>query len=343
MKICVPVLLAALLVACSAEKKTAPAAGDGKKTRKAQVAAVIAKPMTLRQSTLGIGTVLPAEQVEIKTETAGRIAKIAFAEGQAVAKGALLVQLDDAELQANLAKAKAKLEYQRALFARRQKLLAGEALSQQDLESSQADLASAEADVQLLEAQLAKTRITAPFAGTLGLRQASPGAVVANGQILTTLMQRLPAKVEFSVTADQAIHVQNGALVQVRIAPSRLVPATVYASDGLLNTASRSLRVRAHLTEPGNLVPGSAAEVYISTQAQQGILVPPDALSGNEQGPLLYVLRGEKAHPVPVTVGTRTAESVQILKGLAQGDTVLCVGALNIRPEQTVNIVEFRQ
>ena len=330
-----------LLMACSAQSESKDPKKASKGPRITGVAAVIAAPMTLRQSSLGMGTVLAAEQVEIKTEMAGRIAQIAFREGQKVAAGALLVKLDDSELQASRAKALAKLEYQKALWERRQRLQEKEALSQQELESGKADFESAQADLRLLDAQLSKTRITAPFAGVLGLRLVSPGAVVSNGQVLTTLVQRLPARLELTVNAWQSAYAVNGAKLEVSLGNGQSTEATVYAGEGVLNANSRSQKIRALLADAGDLVPGTAVEVSVPAQERKGIPIPPDALSGNAQGPLVYVYKAGKAMPVQVKVATRTPGYVLVSEGLSPGDTVLKVSALNMRAAQAVKITEI--
>jgi len=320
------------------------AEGAGKrKDRKPAVAAYVVRPVSVQQSVLGVGTLLAAEQVDIKTEVTGRVASIDFREGQAVAAGARLVKLYDEELQANRAKAVAKRDYLQGALGRKVKQRELEALSQQELELAQSELAAAEADVRLLDAQLAKTEIRAPFAGELGLRLVSPGAVLSAGQSITTLIKRLPARVEFSVQSDRVSLVPVGARVQVALGPDRVVEARVVATAGLVDAASRNLRVRALLNEVGGLSPGSAVEVRIPRDAQAGFLVPPDALSGDAQGPVVYVSRGLKATAVPVTVGQRTADLVQIISGLQAGDTVLCAGAQMLRSGMAVNVAEMRE
>lgn len=336
------------LVACGQKagnggaKPGAEGAGKGK-DRKPAVAAYVVRPVSMQQSVLGVGTLLAAEQVDIKTEVTGRVASIDFREGQAVAAGARLVKLYDEELQANRAKAVAKRDYLQGALGRKEKQRELEALSQQELELAQSELAAAEADVRLLDAQLAKTEIRAPFAGELGLRLVSPGAVLSAGQSITTLIKRLPARVEFSVQSDRISLVPVGARVLVALGPDRVVEARVVATAGLVDATSRNLRVRALLNEVGGLPPGSAVEVRIPTEAQTGFRVPPDALSGDAQGPVVYVSRGLKARAVPVQVGQRTADLVQILSGLQAGDTVLCAGAQMLRNGMAVNVSEMRE
>ena len=337
---------ALFLVACGSKSespaKATQSPGAGRANRVPSVTATVVQPMTLRQASLGLGTLLPAEQVDLKTQVAGRVSQVLFKEGQRVSAGALLLQLDDSELQASRAKAVAKRDFLRASHARKQKQYEGQAISQHDFENSASELAQAEADVRLLDAQITKTKVVAPFTGELGLRQVSPGAVLPANHTITTMVKRLPARVEFSAHADQASLVSVGAKVQVRLASGKVVDAPVVATEGSLNVTTRSLRVRASIKDPEGQVPGSAVEVYIPQDLRQGFFIPPDALSGNNQGPLVFVLREGKAQVAAVEVGPRTPESVFIRSGLQAGDTVLSIGAQNIRSGQAVQLLDVR-
>jgi membrane fusion protein (multidrug efflux system) len=90
------------------------------------------------------------------------------------------------------------------------------------------------------------------------------------------------------------------------------------------------------------LIPGSAVEFQIKIPQIEGYLLPPEVVAGNAQGTIVYKVVDGKAVPVPVTLGQRTVDRVQIAKGVEKGDTILCVGASNIRPGMPVDIVEMR-
>lgn len=334
------------LFACSSEKQPAAASAPGKgklgASRTPQVAAVVIHEVTERESSLGIGTILAAEQVELKTEMAGRVVQIAFREGAMVAKGAVLLRLDDSELQASRNKAQVKRDYQQSQLARKQKLVESGAATALEVETTQLDLASAEADLRLAEAQLLKTVVRAPFAGRLGLRNVSLGAYVSTGTTVTTLVQDLPARVEFALDGEKAALATPGAIVLVDDGKGKSWSARIEAREGSLESGTRALKVRARITGDPGLWPGSAVPVRLSGHALPGFLIPPDALSGNAAGPLVYVFRGGKAKSQPVRIGMRTATGVLLTDGVAVGDTVLCAGALNMRDGQAVSVTEIR-
>lgn len=337
------VFLVFLVVSCGKKETTSTEKGGARKGGKPlALSAVIAKPSKLASSVRGLATVVAGESVEIKTEVAGRIQQIYFREGGAVSQGTLLVKIADTDLQASRAKAKAKLDFAQASHERKSQQLDIQAISKQDLEQSAADLASAKADLAILDAQIAKTEIRAPFAGKVGFQRVSVGAVLSAGQVLTTLVQIHPVKLEFTVPGEHAALAVHGAKVEFDY-QDFIGDAVIYATEGALDAGTRSLAVRAKVQGkmPG-LVPGATVPFRLVGKGEEGLMVPPDALAGNAKGVILYLLRAGKAQPQPVELGLRTAEHVWIRKGLQEGDTVLCVGAASVRPGAPVELLGIR-
>jgi len=316
---------------------------DGKGGKRAGFVATIVQKNSLQSQLHGIGTLQASEQIDIKSEIAGRVKSISFKEGQNIRKGDLLVKIDDAELVAQKAKAQSHFDLLKSTQMRRKQQLDLQAITQQDYEQSVADLAGADADVKLLDAQLAKTEIRAPFAGVLGLRRIGEGQVISAGQAITNLVQTSPLKAELSIPGEQAVFAKPGQTLKIHTVNGEEHVARIYATDGSIDEASRSLVVRAYVEgKGGGLVPGSAIDYEISIPEVEGILVPPESIAGDAQGTIVYLAKGGKAVPARVKLGRRTVDRVQILEGVSPGDTLLCVGATSIRPNMPVDIAEIR-
>ncbi len=122
----------------------------------------------MEEKILSTGTIIANEEVEIRSEIAGRVTSINFKEGDYVKKGTVLIRINDADLQAQLQ----KLKYQKKLAEvneeRQKRLLEKEAISQRDYDISLTNLNSINADIENLQAQIAKTVIKAPFDGSVG-------------------------------------------------------------------------------------------------------------------------------------------------------------------------------
>ena len=166
--------------------------------------AVVLSPVSIefvQQSIKAVGTLRPNDSIVIRPEIAGRIRQILFQEGQTVAKDALLIELDDSELQAELSQATAQLKVSRLTYERLKPLdLEGKRyVTKQQLDEVAGSLQVAQANYVLYSTRLAKTKIRAPFDGILGIRRVSPGDFVSTGQDLVNLKDVRTLKIDFKV------------------------------------------------------------------------------------------------------------------------------------------------
>jgi membrane fusion protein (multidrug efflux system) len=287
------------------------------------------------------GSILANEDVEIRSEIQGKIARILFKEGSRVKKGDLLVKIDDAELQAKMLQSQSRRKLAEDNEYRMRAQLKLEAVSQQEYDQSLNELNMAKADVQLLRAQLDKTELRAPFGGVVGLKQISEGAYVSPSTLITTLQELDPVKVEFTVPGKYAGQVKIGQPLTFTIQGSDAVhKGKVYAADPRIDPETRTLRLRAMCPNPdGRIVPGSFASVELPLKTvESALMVPSQAISADARGTKVFLFKGGKAEPRPVQAGLRTDSTVLITKGLAAGDTVITSGIVQIKPGSAVTL-----
>jgi membrane fusion protein (multidrug efflux system) len=179
------ILLAALLPGLAACKPDRPAPASDRPPQRVEVVTLARKNLS---ETLEVaGSVEANESVSIHPELAGLVRDIAFQEGQAVEKGALLARLEDAELRAEVVAAEARAELARLNRERSDALAADRSLARAELDRVRSEDRAAQAALELLRVRLARTRIVAPFSGTLGARLFSPGNYVTPATVLTVL------------------------------------------------------------------------------------------------------------------------------------------------------------
>lgn len=123
----------------------------------------------------GVGGLEAARQVELASETAGRVTRIAFTSGQRVKQGDLLVQLNDAPEQAERLRLRAQLRNAETVLARTRLLVADKVATQEQLDHAQAARDMAQGELRGIEAVIAQKAIRAPFAGTIGIRRVHEG------------------------------------------------------------------------------------------------------------------------------------------------------------------------
>lgn len=287
-----------------------------------------------------VGSLQSNESVLLSAEVAGRIDKIAFAEGQTIGKGAVLVQLDAAIPKAQLDQAEASRALSETNYHRAEALLRDRAIAQRERDEAYAQWQLDEASLRLAKAQWEKTRIAAPFSGTLGLRQVSVGDYIQPGQPLVNLEDVSKLKVEFRIPEKFSAQVKVGQ--QVKLAADafadRSFSGKVYAIDPQVEEKSRSLVIRGLLeNSDGALRPGQFVQVRLGVATRaEALFIPEQALISQPKTQLVFKVVEGAAQMVPVQTGMRKKGWVEVTAGLAAGDLVITGGHQKIGPGSPV-------
>lgn len=291
-----------------------------------------------------VGSLVANEEINVVSEVARRIVKVHFKEGAFVQKGQLLFKLDDADIAAALEKLTLQRNLAANIEARQQKLRKQNLLSEQEYDAALNSLRTLDADIKLRQVDLSRTTIRAPFAGKIGLRRISQGALVSPAATLTTLQDVSRIKLDFTLPEKYAGEVSVGKKISFTTESGAgklaAIDATVIATEPKIDAGTRSLVVRAIAdNRAGDLVPGAFATVSLSLrETAHGILVPSQAIIPDIRGYIVYTLTDGKATAAPVKIGLRTSERVQILDGVKAGDTVLTTGVLRLKPGLEVKL-----
>ncbi|MBZ0243064.1 MAG: efflux RND transporter periplasmic adaptor subunit, partial [Bacteroidales bacterium] len=174
------------------------------------VKAMIMKLAPLTDKLVAGGSIMADEQVMIAAEVPGRIEKIHFSEGTIVKKGDLLFTINNADLFAQIDRNRHLLDLAKQREVRQRTLLKKQGISQQSYDQALTELSTLQAEAALLQAQLDKTLLKAPFDGQLGLRKVSEGSYVSPGMQLVSLAKLQPVKIEFSVPERYTPYVERG-------------------------------------------------------------------------------------------------------------------------------------
>ncbi len=310
---------------------------------KLPVKVYVVAPTRLTDEVAATGSVQAEEAVTIRAEIAGKITSFAIREGQPVRKGQLLFTINAADIQAQIQKQRYNLQLYADQEARQKTLLEKEFISVQEYEQSNNQLLTARAEQQMLEADLAKAYVRAPFDGVLGLTTATVGTYVSPGATITTLSRVRPVKIDFAVPGRFASSVRVGDTVRVTDeATSRVLPAVVYAVNPQIDPVSRTLPVRARYpNRHDELRPGAFVKVNLELgQTASAIQVPTEAVVPVASGYQVYKVVHGKVAPQDVKIGIRSERVIQITTGLVVGDTLLRTGVLQVKPGDGVVVKE---
>lgn len=299
------------------------------------VNAVVATPKFLENKIKITGSLLPNESVTIMSEVAGMVTEIMFEEGQKVRKGDLLLRLKDDELRAQLEKLKYSRKLAQETENRQRQLLEKEAISQEEYDITLTNLNTSEADIKLLQTQIERTYMRAPFDGILGLRQISEGAYITSSTSITTLYNLDPMKVAFAIPGKYVNKVNVGDEIAFSTEVSnQLFKGEVYAIEPQIEANTRTVQIRAYAgNKDAQLIPGQFAKVeLLMERIEDALMLPAYAVIPELNGHKLFLVKDGKAIQRMVQIGVRTESEVQILEGLNPQDTVITSGLLEIRP-----------
>ncbi len=286
------------------------------------------------------GSIIPGEEVMLYNETNGRINRILFKEGQHVSKGQLLLELDTDILRAQRKQYQVDLALAQKDEARKKALLGGKAITLEEYEKSSSALSAVQAQIDLVNTQIEKASLRAPFSGRIGLRQVSEGAYITTSTPIASLVQDDPIKVEFSIPEMYAPLVKEGQDVRfTRERDTNEYHASVYAFEPLIDQDSRMFRIRAQMKNTGSLIPGAFVKVNVDLGTEKDAwMVPAECVIPVLKGQKVLVIRDGKVSEVSVETGIRTADKVQVSGQLKTGDTILTSGLLSVRPGMPVEI-----
>lgn len=291
-----------------------------------------------------VGALIAEDSVVLRPEIDGRIEKLLFREGQPVKKGAVLVTLDSAEQRARVSAAHADVKLAESRYRRSEELVAQNFISKQALDEARANLDILRARLRQEQVALDKTVIRAPFAAVAGLRQVSPGAYVGKGDDLVRLDALGTLKLEVPVPETYLPLVRIGQPITLTIdaLPGQRFSGKVHAIDPVVDPVSRNMRVRARIANPaGTLKPGMFARATADLGGKtSAILLPEQVIVPRADGSYVFLAVAGKAELRKVVLGKRDPGRVEIVSGVAAGDTVILDGQIKLRPGVPVVTLE---
>jgi membrane fusion protein (multidrug efflux system) len=323
-----------------------PATGQASVSSALPVEAVELKPKRLENNLTVTGNIIPNESVDLRSEISGLVTKITFKEGEFVQKGTPLVYLNDDELTAQ----KDRLNYTKKLYEgqenRQKQLLEREAISQEEYDIVLNQYNTNLADLNLIEAMLRQTVIRAPFDGVIGLRQISEGSVISPSDVIVTVVNIDPIKIDFSIPERYANIIKQGSRITfTNAAVEGESVGEVYAIAPNIDAATRTLQLRAiSPNRDRKFLPGMFVGIKVNLDVNENaLMVPAQALIPDLEGYKVFVANAENViEEVKVSIGIRTATEVQIVEGLNVGDRVLTTGIIQAKPGMVVNITNIQ-
>jgi membrane fusion protein, multidrug efflux system len=321
--------------AVRADAGAAGAASPGAAAGPVAVEVAQAESRDLSDDVTAVGSLRARQGVSIRPEVGGRIVRLGFADGQRVKRGQVLVQMDDALVQAQLAQAQAQADIARTTLRRNEELVAQNFVTQSVVDQAQANVKVAEAQVALARATAERLRIVAPFDGQAGIRAVNVGDVVAVGADIVSLQDASSVYVDFSLPERYAPRLKPKQPVAVSFdaLPKRDFTAVIEALEPQISADGRAIVARARIAnDDGVLRPGMFARVRVVLSERAGAIVVPEEaivpMAGKEL--LVKVIDGPdglRSQRVEIKTGARRDGRVEVMGAVvAAGERVVTAG-----------------
>lgn len=298
-----------------------------------------------------IGTLKALQGVDLTVESSGTVRNVLFRSGEKIGLNQPIIQLDAEVEEATLATSEAERGLAQVEFERARSLVSRQALSKSEYDRLAAELQKSNTRVAQLKAILAKKRIVAPFAGTIGIRQVDVGDFVSSGTIIATLQDVSSLYVDFFLPEQSVPLLKLGQRVRFVVAayPNESFEGEINAINPKVDNSTRNVQIRALLSNPENkLLPGMFAnlEVLLPNETVR-VVVPETAITYTLYGNSVYVVgvkkdeqgqdvKDDKGQPFLqverrfIETGERRDGQVVILKGLQKGEQVVTAGQLKL-------------
>lgn len=317
-----------------------PGAGRGQ-----VVAEVVAQRREFADQIRVLGVARGRRSVNITSNTTQLVTQVMFSDGQAVAAGTPLVELQAREEDADLIRTRAQLENAQREYDR-YRILAERGVAPRVMaETAETALKTAQAAVAAAEARRGDRVLRAPFAGVLGLTSVTPGTLISPGSVITTLDDISGVRVDFPLPERYLGVLPVGAQLTATTDafPGEEFNGRIALLDTRVNEQTRAIIARAEFTNPGNRIrPGMMMRVAVQQGRRQSLAVPEAAVQYEGQGAFVYrIARGEKgstAQRVEVQTGAVEGGYVEIVSGLANNDHIVASGLNRIQPGAPVTV-----
>lgn len=334
------------------------------------VGAVAVKAADLPVYLDALGTVTPLATQMVKARVSGQIVRLAFTEGQEVKAGDVVAEIDDRTYRFTLEQARGTLMRDQALLknaqidlARYQKLVSQDSLARQQLDTQAALVQQYEgvvrtdqANVEAAELNLTYTKVTAPIAGTLGLKQVDVGAYVtpSDSSGIVVVTQFRPISVVFSVPEDELGRIRArlaaGETAEVvafdRGRRNELARGTLASIDNQIDTSTGTVKLRAVFDNADrSLFPNQFVNVRLTVETLKNALqLPATAIQRGQQGTFVFRVDADNTVSLrPVKLGTSSLDQVTITDGLAVGDVVVTDGTDKLRAGTLVSTAGLKE
>lgn len=297
----------------------------------------------VRDSLTAVGSLQSRRAVALTTEVSGKVVELDLTSGGTVTAGQLLLRLDDRQARADLQVAEAQSEDAKRQYDRAVQLHKNHSIAQSQLDELRTTMDVANAQLVAAQTRLDNHRITAPFAGVIGLNSLTIGSYLSAAQVITTLDDISKMELEFAVPERFVGQIRRGQQIQAQTPtyPEERFAGELVALGTRISELNRSLVVRALVSNTdGRLRPGQFMSVMLTLQTREALVIPEQAVLFHGGDRYVFVERHGEAVRLAVTLGSRKPGLVEVSDGLTDQDRVIITGQDRLSSGDLVQVMK---
>ncbi len=298
----------------------------------------------INQKIFTTGTIAAIEELDVLSETQGKVTKVHKNVGDYVRKDEVVIEVDDETIAASVMVAEANYEQQKKDIERYKRLEQGEAIAKHDLEQAKIGLRKAEADLISAKKALRDTKIKAPISGIINKRKVEFGQFISGGIPVFEIVNTSKLKIWIKVPEKDIFKIAKGEEVNITI-PA--LPGRAYTGriNAIGEKADDTMKFDAEVIlnnskdNSAHLKAGLFAEVTIPVQASETTIIEKTAITGSRQNPSVFVIEGNKAVKREIITNDSDDKYIEVINGLKEGEKVVVSGQLNLHDGDHVKII----
>lgn len=318
-----------------------------KEVKTAQSDIAVAVASTEMKETNGdlelVGTAQPCKEVNIASESAGKIVQVNFKMGDFVTKGKVLAKIDDTYKRLAYNNAKLNFDKYKDDLNRYQALRNGDAISDTQLRDIKLGYENAAIQLENAKKQWDDTKITAPFSGYITAQNTELGAFVNPGSIIAGIADISELKVVLDVSETNAYELRQGQQINVT---TDVHPEAKYTGkiSNISPKASASHTYPVEVLISNNGKDKLKAGTYVNVSVNMGksgkaLMIPREAIVSSVKDPSVYVIAGNTAKLVKINTGRSFNSNLEVVAGLSEGDKVVTNGQINLIDGAKVSVI----
>ncbi len=345
------IIIAGFFASCSGTAKVDPATNATlaqEQVRVVNVESTLIEAEPFQDFLNVIGTVKASEDINLAAEGSGRIVEMKVRRGSRVAKGAPIAKIDDAQIVLEVARLRAQNENARENYERRKAIWDKDKIgSELDLIAAKTTYEQTKAALQLLELQLDRTVIRAPFNAVVEDIISELGETVVPGTPVVRLISDGSVRVRAGIPARFAESIRVGDNVEITFDEfsDETIKSTVIFVGNSIDPQARTFSVEANIPNKGNKFKiDMVSNVRIRTRSYNEVIVlPQEYVFRNEDGYQVYLVGSDAngntiAESRQVTTGAMFNNRVVITSGLSAGDHVITTGAASVENKTRIRV-----